>query len=683
MPTTVSFVLNFSGQNVFEQSEAAEALLEQASTDDHRGRARLNATLAAARVFTDAEAAQAAARAAKEAAAQAGDDVSRAWSLLALCVVDLSCGVTDGRREATSEVLRIAELAAEPGLVPFAYFLHLATLAELGRIGELDDALSPVGRIMGAFPWLDDGRHAAWFRCLRATLDGHAEGAEELANLALGIAQSAGDPDAQSVWVGQIAIIRWMQGRVVELEPMFLLARQGAPHEPVWAVSLAWIWLQQGRKSAARALLSSLPPLGALPVDRNWLSTTCILAVVAAELEEVSLAAELYTALLPFADRLVTIGLGVTCWGTVARPLALLAAACGDTDAAIGHYRDAISISGRTGAHPWLAEAQVELAALLAERPGDASECEALALVCEAAAAGRALQLPGVEGAASTMLKLWGAEPDPAAAVSGPPELAPAQPGGVPQIFVLGDFAVISACGVPARWQSRKARQLLKILVARRGAAVRRETLMHLLWPDEAPARLANRFSVASTVIRRALDPEGTHPSDAYLESRGGLVRLRTAAIDIDVERFLAQAECSLTPQPDSSLERERFVATLALYGGDPLADEPAELWAEDLRRDCHLAFFAVAHALAESAAKAGDELTRIESYRRILALDEYDQRAHEGLIASLTAVGSHGAAAEAGAVYAARMSALGVEMGADTDPGNGIGPLAGERRAH
>ena len=72
---------------------------------------------------------------------------------------------------------------------------------------------------------------------------------------------------------------------------------------------------------------------------------------------------------------------------------------------------------------------------------------------------------------------------------------------------MLGAFEVSSADGTTARWTSRKARKLLKILVAHRGAPVHREVLMDLLWPTVDPATLGNRLSVALSTVRRALDP--------------------------------------------------------------------------------------------------------------------------------------------------------------------------------
>lgn len=74
---------------------------------------------------------------------------------------------------------------------------------------------------------------------------------------------------------------------------------------------------------------------------------------------------------------------------------------------------------------------------------------------------------------------------------------------------------------VPASaWQSRKARDLLKVLMCRRGRPIHREQLMELLWPDEDPKRTSNRLSVALSTVRAVLDPERAHPPDHYGPSR-------------------------------------------------------------------------------------------------------------------------------------------------------------------
>src|SRR5690606_28540426 len=255
MSASLHFSLDFSGRNAVDRAALAEQQLDVLPESQHSERARLLAVLAAARLIADPDTAGAAATESRHEAALAGDDVAEAWALLAACVVDLSPHALTERLAAAQEILRVARECGVPELASTGFFLLLGGLTEQGSISQLDEEINSTGLTISGFPWLETGRHVAWFRCMRATLDGQAESAEQLANEAYAIAQAEGDLDAEIVWVGQVAIVRWMQGRVIELEPDFLRGRQTYPREPVRAVALAWIWLRQGRVSAARGLI--------------------------------------------------------------------------------------------------------------------------------------------------------------------------------------------------------------------------------------------------------------------------------------------------------------------------------------------------------------------------------------------------------------------------------------------
>src|SRR5690606_38094416 len=108
-----------------------------------------------------------------------------------------------------------------------------------------------------------------------------------------------------------------------------------------------------------------------------------------------------------------------------------------------------------------------------------------------------------------------------------------------PAARVIGGFDVTDLTGSPARWTSRKARELLKILVSRRGAPVSRETLMDLLWPGNDPALLGNRLSVAQSTIRRALDPQRRLPPADLVSTAFDAVWLNHEVVDVDVEQLL------------------------------------------------------------------------------------------------------------------------------------------------
>ena len=97
-------------------------------------------------------------------------------------------------------------------------------------------------------------------------------------------------------------------------------------------------------------------------------------------------------------------------------------------------------------------------------------------------------------------------------------------------ITTLGGFRVIRD-GEPVdvgEWGSRKARDLVKLLVARRGAPVVRDEVTDLLWPEE-PDRSARRLSVLLSMVRTVFDPR-QDPQPRLLRrrrSRHGVARAR------------------------------------------------------------------------------------------------------------------------------------------------------------
>jgi DNA-binding SARP family transcriptional activator len=232
------------------------------------------------------------------------------------------------------------------------------------------------------------------------------------------------------------------------------------------------------------------------------------------------------------------------------------------------------------------------------------------------------------------------------------------------RIQALGGFRVVRA-GKPVpvqEWQSRKARELLKVLVARRGHAVPREALMEALWPDEDPARLSNRLSVALSTVRTVLDPERRYASDRFVQADKHVVGL--AHLPVDVEEFLAAAATGL--DRFTSGERAEALSVLAsaetTYTGDFLEDDPYEDWAVSLREEARAVYLAVARILARAAAAAGEHDLAVRYHLRVLERDAYDEEAHLGLVATLAAAGRHGEARRRYRIYGEKMDELGIE---------------------
>jgi ATP/maltotriose-dependent transcriptional regulator MalT/DNA-binding SARP family transcriptional activator len=242
------------------------------------------------------------------------------------------------------------------------------------------------------------------------------------------------------------------------------------------------------------------------------------------------------------------------------------------------------------------------------------------------------------------------------------------------RIRTLGGFSVEhdgSAVGTSV-WQSRKARDLLKMLIAARGRPQHREVLIEALWPDDDPAKSGNRLSVAISTIRTVLDPTKTYPSDKYVVSDKESVALDTGSVVIDVEEFLGGAAAGLdlyrTGRVDAGLVEMRRAE--ALYVGDFLEEQPYDDWAVALREECRNVYLQITSRLAKAAEGGGEHDTAARLYLRMLERDPYHEPAHLGLVAAMVAAGRHGAARRLYGVYADRMASLGVEPAAFPGPG-------------
>lgn len=230
---------------------------------------------------------------------------------------------------------------------------------------------------------------------------------------------------------------------------------------------------------------------------------------------------------------------------------------------------------------------------------------------------------------------------------------------GALRIETLGTFRVVRA-GAPvaaSAWRSRKARDILKILVARRGRPVTRDYLMETLWPQEAPEPLTNRLNVAISTLRSVLGP-------GVVVTEDDAVRLRLDEIDVDIESFLGDAEQGMALVRAGRLAEAlpRLARAEGGYGGDFLEEDLYQDWAVPMREQARAAYLEVAAVLAEQAGKAGDADAATRYLLRMLAHDPYDERAHLRLVSTFVASGRHGDARRYYRHYCSRMDEIEVE---------------------
>ncbi|MEO7588791.1 MAG: BTAD domain-containing putative transcriptional regulator [Arachnia sp.] len=230
-------------------------------------------------------------------------------------------------------------------------------------------------------------------------------------------------------------------------------------------------------------------------------------------------------------------------------------------------------------------------------------------------------------------------------------------------VSVLGAFDVVVQGRriPPSAWQSKRARELLKILVVR-GNPVPRGVLLELLWPEDA-LQAAGRLSVTLSTLRSVLDPEHHHLPDFYVVATGECVWLDWSHVDADHQRFSSDATIGLRLWASGESAAVRLLARAEVaYTGDLLSDEPYTDWSSQDRDDARLAYVSVCRALAQNASGSSDHEAAARLLLRLLRHDPYDEPASLNLVSTLTALGRHGEARRAYHRYVQWMSDWGLE---------------------
>jgi DNA-binding SARP family transcriptional activator len=231
-------------------------------------------------------------------------------------------------------------------------------------------------------------------------------------------------------------------------------------------------------------------------------------------------------------------------------------------------------------------------------------------------------------------------------------------PAGRVTIRTFGRFEVL-VDGEPVQpeaWQSKRARDLLRVLVVRHGRAVPRGELCEAIWPDEDTDTLGHRLSNLLSILRGILGPESVV---ADRES----VMLDKALVEVDAMNLLEAVSAALSLHRDGSplLAREVLSSSLPAHTDEPFADTPYDDQVRGLRDEVRAAYLSGLRLLAELCRDAKDVDEAIMWLRTLLACDPYDEAAHLSLISLLRSCRRFGQARAAAAHHREAMAELGV----------------------
>jgi tetratricopeptide (TPR) repeat protein len=344
-------------------------------------------------------------REAVDMARRLGDPATLSYALEARFAAIWEPSTLAERIEIADELARLAEAAEdeERGIQAHGYRVH--ALIEQGHMADAAAELAAEGRLAGrvrqpAWLWLQAVGSAAL-----ALFQGRFGEAERMIADALRVGERAQATDARVSYILQMYALRREQDRLDEMADTIRRAVDDYGWYPMFQSVLTDLHVQRNDRDAARSALDRLTreDVAALPVDSQWLFAVSLLPEAAAYVGDARTAETLHGLLLPFGN-LNAYGVPEVVWGSVWRPLGILATTMGRFGEAEQHFDRALDANGKMGGRPWVAWTQHDLARMLRLRSGDGDDERSDRLLHDALATARALGMTALERRASALL---------------------------------------------------------------------------------------------------------------------------------------------------------------------------------------------------------------------------------------------------------------------------------------
>lgn len=195
----------------------------------------------------------------------------------------------------------------------------------------------------------------------------------------------------------------------------------------------------------------------------------------------------------------------------------------------------------------------------------------------------------------------------------------------------------------PEAFSRRKALELLKILVLRRGAPAHRDELAELLWPGIASRSGANRLHGVINALRSALEDERRDRRFGYILCRGDHYLLNTEAPhSIDLYEFTDLVAMARSAQRRGTAQAalHAYDKAIALYRGDLFNDDVAFESFDAQRLQLRHSYLDAVRAVAEAKLRMRRDDEALHALRQALALEPAAVDLQEALITRLAQIG-------------------------------------------
>ena len=237
------------------------------------------------------------------------------------------------------------------------------------------------------------------------------------------------------------------------------------------------------------------------------------------------------------------------------------------------------------------------------------------------------------------------------------------------QIYTLGTLRVVRDGYTVAEsdWQTRQARQLLKILITERPRPVSTDRLIDLLWPESASQAAATTLRSAINALRNVLEPARPNraPAKYIITQNPGYAFRGHDEIWLDVDAF--EGALTLAEKSTTSPDKLRYLQTaIDYYTDDYLVSDPYADWARNERERLRERYLTALLQLAALQAEQGDYTTAIATVRQVLTRDPVRENAYQLLMRYQAESGD---SASALLTYERCRTLLAEELGADPSP--------------
>jgi DNA-binding SARP family transcriptional activator len=200
--------------------------------------------------------------------------------------------------------------------------------------------------------------------------------------------------------------------------------------------------------------------------------------------------------------------------------------------------------------------------------------------------------------------------------------------------------------------ESARSRELLLFLLVHPSGRTK-EQIGAALWPDAEPSKLRNNFHVTLHRLRKGLG------ASEWIVVDGDTYALdRSRGIDFDAEVFEREALAAIRAK-----NPERLARAVDLYRGPFFENAASGEWYLELRERLRELYARALGTLGRARMAAADYEGAVDTWQRLVALDDLDEDAARNLIAALEKQGDRGAATRA---YRRLAEALKRELGVE-----------------